>query len=75
LAVRLGGDPVFKQAAQVAHVRIRGSHNQRRDRLSWFELSELWPACSGTAAAPPPLGDGDRYAALCDAPGTYVFQK
>lgn len=42
----------------------------------WPALSDWLTRHSGEATSPPPLGsDENGYPPLCDAPGTYVFQK
>jgi polyhydroxyalkanoate synthase len=47
-----------------------------RHEGSWWPAWESWLAHHSTGAGePPPMGaTRERYAPLCDAPGTYVFQ-
>ncbi len=72
------------------HYRMRAKHKDApyHDPDRWFADADVvdgswWPALvswledkSGAPVAPPPMGTKeDKYAPLCDAPGTYIFQE
>ncbi len=72
------------------HYRMRAKHKDApyHDPDRWFADADVvdgswWPALvswledkSGAPVAPPPMGtQEDKYAPLCDAPGTYIFQE
>ena len=72
------------------HYRMRAKHKDApyHDPDRWFADADVvdgswWPALvswledkSGARVAPPPMGTKeDKYAPLCDAPGTYIFQE
>ncbi|MFT6088537.1 MAG: polyhydroxyalkanoate synthase [Sulfitobacter sp.] len=72
------------------HYRMRAKHKDApyHDPDRWFADADVvdgswWPALvswledkSGARVAPPPMGtQEDKYAPLCDAPGTYIFQE